>query len=265
MKPFTIAAALASGKFVPDDIVDTSPGSYYIGKYEIRDAKDNGWLDLRGIVRQSSNVGISKIARQTSIPSRCGQCSMHSGSDRSPGSQFPGEVAGYFNHPSYWHRVGTGERVVRRYGLSVTALQLARAYAALGNDGVMMPVSFLAIDSAEDELPEGTRVIDQSIVAEVDSMLESVVTHGSGTRAKVPGYQVAGKTGTSHRSEKGGYAEDRYVSVFAGFAPASDPRIATVVVVHDPKGGDYFGSQVAAPVFADIMAQGVAPAERRPR
>ncbi len=253
MKPFTIAAALASGKFVPDDIVDTSPGSYYIGKYEIRDAKDNGWLDLRGIVRQSSNVGISKIARQLD-PEQMWSVFDAFGFGRSPGSQFPGEVAGYFNHPSYWHRVEQ-ESVSFGYGLSVTALQLARAYAALGNDGVMMPVSFLAIDSAEDELPEGTRVIDQSIVAEVDSMLESVVTHGSGTRAKVPGYQVAGKTGTSHRSEKGGYAEDRYVSVFAGFAPASDPRIATVVVVHDPKGGDYFGSQVAAPVFADIMAQ----------
>lgn len=253
MKPFTIAAALASGRFTPDDIVNTSPGSYMIGKYEIKDAKDNGWLDLRGIVRKSSNVGISKIARQLD-PVQMWSVFDAFGFGHSPGSQFPGEVAGYFNHPTYWHRVEQ-ESVSFGYGLSVTALQLARAYAALANGGVMMPVSFLAIDPAADTQPEGMRVLDEAIVDQVDAMLESVVTRGSGTRAKVPGYRVAGKTGTSRRSEKGGYAEDRYVSVFAGFAPVSEPRIATVVVVHDPKGGDYFGSQVAAPVFADIMAQ----------
>ena len=248
MKPFTIAAALVSGKYTPDDIVDTSPGSYRIGKYEIRDAKDNGWLDLRGIVRQSSNVGISKVARELD-PLLMWSVFDAFGFGQSPGSEFPGEVAGYFNHPTYWHRVEQAS-VSYGYGISVSALQLARAYAALANDGVMMPVSFLALDEA----PRGERVLDSAIAAEVDTMLEAVVTRGSGKRAKVPSYRVAGKTGTSHRSEKGGYAEDRYVSVFAGFAPATNPRIATVVVVHDPKGGDYFGSQVAAPVFADIMS-----------
>jgi cell division protein FtsI (penicillin-binding protein 3) len=117
----------------------------------------------------------------------------------------------------------------------------------------MQPVSYLALDEA----PVGTRVIDASIAKEVQVMLESVVTKGTGKRAQVPGYRVAGKTGTSHRSQEGGYAENRYIAVFAGFAPVSDPRLAVVVVVKDPKAGQHYGGVVAAPVFADVMSQGL--------
>ena len=248
MKPFTIAAALESGRFDVDDIVHTSPGHYDIGKYRITDLKDYGWLDLGGIVTRSSNVGVSKVARQLE-PEQMWALFDGFGFGRAPGSAFPGEVPGYFNPPAVWHRVEQAS-ISYGYGISVSALQLARAYAALANDGILPPVSFLA----DDEPEAGVRVLDAGIARQIRGMLESVVTEGTGHRAKVPGYRVAGKTGTSHRSQSGGYAEDRYVSVFAGFAPASNPRLAAVVVVHDPSGDDHFGSVVAAPVFADIMS-----------
>jgi len=248
MKPFTIAAALDSGKFKPEDIVFTSPGYYSIGKYQISDVRDNGWLDLRGIVKKSSNVGVSKVATQLD-PEQMWSVFDTFGFGRSPGSEFPGEVAGYFNHPILWHHIEQAS-ISYGYGISVSALQLVRAYAALANDGLMPNISFLATD----EPSEGVQVIDPQIARDVTSMLESVVTDGTGGRAKIPGYRIAGKTGTSHRSVSGGYAEDRYVSVFAGYAPASRPELATVVVIHDPKAGEHFGSVVAAPVFADVMS-----------
>lgn len=247
MKPFTIAAALESGKFKPDDIVYTSPGYYSIGKYQINDVRDHGWLDLRGIVKKSSNVGVSKVATQLD-PEQMWSVFDSFGFGRSPGSEFPGEVAGYFNHPILWHHIEQAS-VSYGYGISVSALQLVRAYSALANDGILPTVSFVATDSPD----EGRRVLDKSIAREVGNMLESVITDGTGHRAAIPGYRVAGKTGTSHRSISGGYAEDRYVSVFAGFAPASRPEFAAAVVIHDPKAGEHFGSVVAAPVFSDVM------------
>ncbi|MFT6874284.1 MAG: cell division protein FtsI (penicillin-binding protein 3) [Granulosicoccus sp.] len=252
MKPFTIAAALDSGKFKSDDIVYTSPGRYTIGKYEITDdGKDHGWLDLPGIVTKSSNVGISKIARELDEEQMWSVFDSF-GFGNPPGTEFPGEVAGFFNHPTVWNYIEQAT-ISYGYGISVSAVQLVRAYATLANDGVMQPVSYLALDEA----PVGTRVIDASIAKEVQVMLESVVTKGTGKRAQVPGYRVAGKTGTSHRSQEGGYAENRYIAVFAGFAPVSDPRLAVVVVVKDPKAGQHYGGVVAAPVFADVMSQGL--------
>ena len=248
MKPITIAAALESGDFVPDDIVHTSPGHYTLGKYRISDSADHGWLDLRGIVRKSSNVGISKLARQLD-PEQMWEVFDAFGFGRPPGSEFPGEVAGYFNHPTLWHHVEQAS-VSYGYGISVSALQLVRAYSGIAAGGVLPTVSFTALDVA----PEGRRIISERTAAEVAAMLEGVVTEGTGHRAAVPGYRVAGKTGTSHRSQSGGYAEDRYVSVFAGFAPVSDPRIAVAVVMTDPKAGQHFGSVVAAPIFSDVMS-----------
>lgn len=247
MKPFTIAAALESGKFVEDDIVFTSPGSYEIGKYKISDVRDNGWLDLTGIITKSSNVGVSKVARQLE-PEQMWSVFDSFGFGRPTGSEFPGEVAGYFNHPTLWHHIEQAS-VSYGYGLSVSALQLVRAYSALANDGSMPSVSFIAVDEAETT----QQVIDANVARSVQKMMESAVVNGTGHRAKVPGYRVAGKTGTSRRSQSGGYAEDRHVSLFAGYAPASDPELAAVVIIHDPKAGQYFGSVVAAPVFSDVM------------
>lgn len=252
MKPFTIAAALDSGRFSADDIVYTSPGHYRIGKYEISDdGKDHGWLDLTGIVTRSSNVGISRIATQLE-PHQMWSVFDAFGFGRPVGSEFPGEVAGYFNHPTLWHHIEQAS-ISYGYGISVSALQLVHAYAAIANGGMMPPVSFLAQESAS----PGKRVIGEPIARDVVRMLESVVESGSGTQARVPGYRVAGKTGTSHRSQSGGYAEDRYVSIFAGFAPVSDPRLAIAVVLHDPKAGQHFGGVVAAPVFANVMSHGL--------
>lgn len=252
MKPFTIAAALDSGIFKSNDIVYTSPGRYTIGKYEITDdGKDHGWLDLSGIVIKSSNVGISKVARELEEEQMWSVFDAF-GFGNPPGTEFPGEVAGFFNHPTSWNHTEQAT-ISYGYGISVSALQLVRAYATLANDGVMPPVSYLALD----ETPVGTRVIEASIAKEVQRMLESVVSKGTGKRAQIPGYRVAGKTGTSHRSQKGGYAVDRYIAVFAGFAPVSDPRIAVAVVVKDPKAGQHFGGVVAAPVFAEVMSQGL--------
>lgn len=259
MKPFTIAAALMSGKFQPDDIVYTSPGAYRIGKYEVRDSSDYGWLDLGGIIKKSSNVGVSKVATQLE-PTQMWSVFDQLGFGHPTGSAFPGEVAGYFNHPTLWHHVEQAT-LSYGYGISVSALQLARAYAAIANDGVMPQISFVKVGS----VTEGDQVIPREIAAQLRVMLESAVSdEGTGKFARIPGYRVAGKTGTSHRAQKGGYAEDRYVSVFAGFAPASNPRFAAVVVVHDPTGGQHYGGQVAAPVFSSVMAntlrlQGVEP------
>ncbi len=258
MKPFTIAAALDSGKFVSDDIVYTSPGHYTIGKYKISDVRDNGWLDLSSIIAKSSNVGVSKVARQLE-PEQMWSVFDSFGFGRPTGSEFPGEVAGYFNHPTLWHHIEQAS-VSYGYGLSVSALQLVRAYSALANQGSMPSVSFIAVDAAETT----QQVVEAPIAKSVQRMLENAVTKGTGHRAKVPGYRVAGKTGTSRLSQSGGYAEDRYVSLFAGFAPASDPELAAVVVIHDPKAGQYYGSVVAAPIFSDVMGhalrlQGVEP------
>lgn len=252
MKPFTIAAALDSGKFEAGDVIYTSPGYYTIGKYQINDFRDYGWLDLRGIIRKSSNVGISKVARQLE-PTQMWSVFDDFGFGRAPGTEFPGEVAGYFNHSDRWHRAEQAS-ISYGYGISVSALQLARAYSALAADGVMPPVSFLDIDHVDGQANEGKRVMNEAVALEIQGMLESVVTEGTGHRAGVPGYRVAGKTGTTRLSKGGGYAKDRYVSLFAGFAPVSDPAYAVVVVIHDPNAGEYFGSLVAAPVFAQVMS-----------
>jgi len=249
MKPFTIAAALESGQFKSDDIVFTSPGHYKIGKYEVRDEGDYGWLDLRGVIQKSSNVGVSKIATQLE-PEQMWEVFDRFGFGRPAGSSFPGEVAGYFNHPTLWHHVEQAT-LSYGYGISVSALQLARAYAAIANGGKLMHISFVKAD----EPAQFEQVLSPEVAGELVSMLEGVVSDkGTGRRARIPGFRVAGKTGTSHRSQGGGYAEDRYVSLFAGFAPVSAPRYAMVVIIHDPTAGQHFGGVVAAPVFAEIMA-----------
>ncbi len=249
MKPFTIAAALESGQFRTEDIVFTSPGHYKIGKYEVRDESDYGWLDLRGVIQKSSNVGVSKVATQLE-PEQMWEVFDRFGFGRPAGSSFPGEVAGYFNHPTLWHHVEQAT-LSYGYGLSVSVLQLARAYAAIANGGKLVPVSFVKTDEAV----QFEQILEPNVAAEMVNMLEAVVSdEGTGRRANVAGYRVAGKTGTSHRSQGGGYAEDRYVSLFAGFAPVSSPKYAAVVVIHDPTGGQHFGGAVAAPVFSEVMS-----------
>ena len=166
-------------------------------------------------------------------------------------SGFPGESAGMLSHYSNWRPISQAT-IAYGYGVSVTPLQLAQAYSALGNGGMMQAVSLFA----NDEPSSGERIVSAETANAVRRMLEEVVRPGgTGTKASVDGYRVAGKTGTSWKFAKGGYSEDKYISIFAGLAPASNPRLATVVVIDEPGGELYYGSDVAAPVFADVMAE----------
>ena len=166
-------------------------------------------------------------------------------------SGFPGESAGMLTHFSNWRPISQAT-IAYGYGISVTPLQLAQAYSAIGNGGIMQPVSLFAIE----EKTPGDRIVSSDTANAVRRMLEEVVRPGgTGTKASVEGYRVAGKTGTTWKFAKGGYSEDKYISIFAGLAPASNPRLATVVVIDEPGGELYYGSDVAAPVFADVMAE----------
>ncbi len=249
MKPFTIAAALEAGTISARTVVDTSPGYMRVGGNTIRDALNYGQMDVTAILQKSSNVGTSKIALSLS-PEQQWKTYAAFGFGMSSQSGFPGEADGAIGDYWLWK---DSQQVSRSYGygLSVSALQLARAYTVFGNDGRLLPVSFRKLD----QMPEGDRVLSAKVAQQVRTMLESVMAdEGTGTAARVGGYRIAGKTGTAHKVARGGYAEDRYSALFAGLAPASDPRLVLVVVVHDPRLGEYHGGKVAAPVFSRIMS-----------
>ena len=249
IKPFTVAAALESGRFKPNSIVNTSPGYFRIGKYVVQDVKNYGRINLSTIMAKSSNVGASKLALAISAKNLT---DVHTriGFGFVTGSGFPGEVGGIMNMP-------TEKQLVERatlsygYGLSVTPLQLVRAYAAIANDGVMPHVSFIKVAQAESK----TRVLSAKYAKQIREMLEVVVSKkGTGYRAAVSGYRIAGKTGTVKKASAGGYSDDRYVAVFAGMAPASKPRLAMVVTINEPRGDVYYGGKIAAPVFSKVMS-----------
>ncbi len=261
-KPFTIAAALGSGRFNAESVVDTAPGHIKVGKYVVKDSRDHGKIDLGTIVKKSSNVGASKIALALSSENLW-QTFSRFGFGQMTGGGFPGEAEGVFTHYFDWADVHKAT-LSYGYGISVTALQLARAYAAIANEGRLPRVTFEAVKG----IPPAPRVISEDVALKLRRMLEAVVSSGgTGTRARLDGYRVAGKTGTVRKVTPGGYSEDRYVALFAGFAPMSAPRIVTVVVIDEPGAGDYYGGEVAAPVFADITEGalrllGVAPDDR---
>ncbi len=248
MKAFTVAAALELGKIKSSTVIKTSPGHMRIGNNTIRDAVNYGDMDITKILQKSSNIGATKIALSMTAEEMWKSLDKL-GFGLSSGSRFPGEADGKIGDYWRWSPVQQASRAYG-YGMQVSALQLARAYSVLANDGLLKPISFLKRDQA----PEGERVMSVAIASQVRKMLESVVAdEGTGKQAKVDGYRIAGKTGTVHKSGGGGYSDDRYVAVFAGIAPASKPRLAMVVVVHDPMLGDYHGGQVAAPVFSKVM------------
>ena len=249
IKPFTIAAALESKRFKSKSIVNTSPGYFRIGKYVVQDVKNYGRINLSTIMAKSSNVGASKLALAISAKNLN---DVHSriGFGFTTGSGFPGEVGGIIKMP-------TEKQLVERatlsygYGISVTPLQLARAYAAIANDGVMPAISFIRTNQSTNE----TRVLSAEYAKQIREMLEGVVSKkGTGSRAAVSGYRIAGKTGTVKKASAGGYSDDRYVAVFAGMAPASNPRFAMVVTINEPRGDVYYGGKIAAPVFSKVMS-----------
>ena len=249
IKPFVVAAALESGMYQPSSIIDTSPGSLWLDGREItRDNNNLGAIDLTTILARSSNVGAAKLALQLDQQLLWSTLS-RLGLGRVTESGFPGESAGVLQDVHYWNPVGQAT-LSYGYGISVTALQLAQAYAAIAADGVRHPVSLLAVDDAE----QGEQVLSRHTAATLKEMLETVVAQGTGRRAAVANYRVAGKTGTAWKSGEGGYFGDRYLAVFGGFAPVSDPRLVTVVVIDEPRGSAYYGGEVAAPVFSRIVA-----------
>jgi cell division protein FtsI (penicillin-binding protein 3) len=249
LKPFTIAAALESGRYRPGTPIDTTPGWLQVGRLTVRDIRDFGPIDVATVITKSSNVGVTKIALD--LPTGALWQVLHQAGFGTPtGSGFPGEVAGLLSSPRRWSPVEVAT-LSYGYGLSTTPLQLAQAYAMLANGGVRIPVSLLA----RDDQPAGERILEQATVDALLRMMETVVSPvGTARRAAVTGYRVAGKTGTVKKSIAGGYADDRYVAVFAGLAPASRPRLVTVVVISEPQGKEYYGGLVAAPAFARIMA-----------
>ncbi|VXB09171.1 transpeptidase involved in septal peptidoglycan synthesis (penicillin-binding protein 3) [Pseudomonas sp. 8BK] len=253
VKPFSIAAALGSGRWTPEMTVDTAPGSLRIGRYTIRDVSRGGVLNLTQILMKSSNVGISKVAFDIGAePIYAVMQQVGLGQDT--GLSFPGERVG--NLPNYrvWKQAETAT-LAYGYGLSVTAVQLAHAYSVLANDGKNVNLSMVRLDRQ----PVTTQVIDQQIAKTVLGMLQSVVEEpgGGGARAKVPGYHVGGKSGTARKAATGGskgYVDKAYRSFFAGVAPIDNPRIAAVIMIDEPSEGGYYGGLVSAPVFGKVMA-----------
>ncbi|AUM14088.1 peptidoglycan D,D-transpeptidase FtsI family protein [Ketobacter alkanivorans] len=249
VKPFTVAAALDSGKWKAYSKVDTSPGYLRIGSKSIRDMSNYGVIDLGKIISKSSNVGASKLALSLD-DNYLSSFFRKAGLGQATGVGFPGESVGMLPAKQKWRQIEVAT-LSYGYGLSVTALQLAQAYAILGSGGIKRQVSLLKVNG---DVP-GERVMDETIARQVVNMMEGVVdVKGTAKKARVPGYRVAGKTGTVHKVAASGYQDHRYIALFAGVAPVEDPAIALVVVIDDPKGDMYYGGQVAAPVFSRVMA-----------
>jgi|HigsolmetaAR202D_1030399.scaffolds.fasta_scaffold00867_19 cell division protein FtsI (penicillin-binding protein 3) len=249
VKPFVAAAALATGRYHADSIIDTSPGFVKVGVNTFRDKQNLGAVSLTTILAKSSNVGMMKLALSLP-PEQIYQTLTNFGFGQVTGSGFPGESAGLLNHYSHWKRIGTAS-ISFGYGMSVTPLQLAQAYAILGSGGIRRPVTLRRVD----EPVPGERVLDERVANEMLRMMEAVVSaEGTGSRASLVGYRVAGKTGTAWKAEGGGYSTHKYMAVFGGVVPASRPKLAAVVVIDEPSGSKYYGGEVSAPVFANIMA-----------
>ena len=250
IKPLIIAAALESGRFRANSVVDTTPGYVVIGPKKIEDPRNLGRISLTTVLVRSSNVGATKIAMSLE-PQQLWSTMTRFGLGSLTASGFPGESAGLLMHYDDWQQISQAT-LGYGYGVSVTPLQLAQAYAALGSDGIMRPVSLVRLE----EPGQGERILSSETATAIRSMLEKVVKPGgTGNNASITGYRVAGKTGTAWKFATGGYSEDKYFSIFAGLAPASKPRLATVVVIDEPSGDLYYGSDVAAPVFADVMSE----------
>jgi len=250
IKPFVAAAGIASGRYHPDTIIDTSPGMVQIGWKKIPDKHNLGAIPLTTVIAKSSNVGMTKMA-MTLTPQSMYQTLRAFGFGDVTGSGFPGESAGLLYDASHWRKIEQAT-ISYGYGLSVTPLQLARAYAILGADGIRRPVTLRRVDGP---VP-GERVIDARVARELLQMMESVVAQdgATGTRAALVGYRVAGKTGTAWTADAGGYSSNRYKASFGGVVPASHPRLAALVVIDEPGGKLVYGGDVAAPVFANVMA-----------
>ena len=246
LKPFTVAMAIETGKVQPNTVIDTEHGVFTVGNRKIHDAHSESMLTVAQVIQKSSNVGAAKIA--LSLPSQAmWQGLSDSGFGMQTGSKFPGEAMGRLRDPKTWRPI---EQATMAYGhgISVNLLQLARAYTIFASDGELKPISLLKLDVP----PAGKKVFSERTARELRAMMEMVVLPGgTAPQAQVAGYRVAGKTGTAHKLEDGRYV-NHYVASFVGVAPASNPRLVVAVMIDDPSGAEYYGGEVAAPVFSKV-------------
>ena len=249
LKPFTAATALESGTANADSVIQTAPGQLTIGKATIRDVHPNGALTVAQVIQKSSNVGAAKLALGLQ-PETLWSLFNRVGFGAIPQSGFPGEVAGRLRAHEKWKPI---EQATMSYGhgISVSLLQLARAYSIFATDGELKSPTL--IQRGSDTPVESTRVISAQTAQALRKMLEMAVQPGgTAPRAQVAGYRVAGKTGTAHKLEGRGYAANRYISSFVGFAPVSNPRLIIAVMIDEPSAGQHYGGAVAAPVFSEV-------------
>ncbi|HDY7995065.1 TPA: penicillin-binding transpeptidase domain-containing protein [Vibrio vulnificus] len=247
VKPFVILAALENGVATKDTVIDTGNGILQVGGSRVRDTSKVGKADLTEILKKSSNIGVTKLSMEMPVEAILGMYNSV-GLGEPSGLNLVGEVTGIFPTRSRWSPI---ERATLSfgYGLSITPIQLAHAYATLGNEGMYEPIHIIKSNDRD----MAKQVVSKQHAREVLNMLETVTQKGgSARRAAVPGYRVGAKTGTSRKATAGGYS-DEYITYTAGVAPVSEPRIALVVVVNEPQGDDYYGGSVASPVFSEIM------------
>lgn len=248
LKPFTIALALEKGKVRFDTVIDCAPGRMTIGTATINDAHSHGPLTVAQVIQKSSNVGAAKIAAMLA-PREMWEMFDAVGFGQVPELGFPGEVGGRLRPWKNWRPI---EQATMSYGhgISVSLMQLIHAYTVFAREGELIPLSLTRLDAPP---PKGTMIYSPQTVREVVAMLEMAVQPGgTAPKAQIPGYRVAGKTGTAHKLEDGVYAR-RYVASFVGFAPASDPRLIVAVMIDEPSAGKHYGGDVAGPVFAAVM------------
>ena len=248
IKPFSIATALEAGVVTPSTPIDTSPGWIRIGGRTITDTSSHGLLSVEQVLAKSSNVGTAKIALQ--LPAQNLWDTLTAvGFGQAPHAGLSGAVTGRLRPPGTWREIEQAT-IAYGYGVSVSLLQLARAYLVFARDGDIVPVSVMRAEAQAPAVP----VLRPQTARAVRRMLELAASdEGTAARARVPGYQVAGKTGTARKLRDGHYS-DAYISSFVGFAPASGARVVIAVMIDDPQGGRYFGGEVAAPVFSQVAA-----------
>ena len=249
LKPFTITAALDTGKYQPDTLIDTEGGSYQIGNKLIHDAHPEHLLTVSQVIQKSSNIGASKIALSLA-PEYMWTALHNAGFGVAPQVGLPGAATGDLRPYQHWRPI---EQATMSFGngVSVSLLQLAHGYTIFTNHGILKPLTILK-QTAPDTT--GVRVFSAQSADQMVTMLESVVTaDGTAPQAALDGYRAAGKTGTAHKPDHGGYSANKYIASFVGFAPVSNPRLIIAVMIDEPSAGQYYGGEVSAPVFRKVM------------
>ena len=251
VKPLTLVAALETGEFDIDTIIDTSPGRIKVGDKVLPDPRNYGAISVSRVIEKSSQVGVTKMAQAVGHENII-DVFQRFGLGQSTGAEFPGERSGKLPDHDFWSAIDQVTPAFG-YGLLVTPLQLAHAYSAFANDGRLVPLTLLAVDDAPSE---GRQVVTPEIARKVVTVLHRVTgVEGTAKRASVPGFSVGGKTGTVHKVGNAGYLDDRYVALFAGVSPIESPRYVTVVVVDEPEGDVYGGGAAAAPIYSRITQE----------